>query len=146
MRRWICLCWMMMESFDAPALVYMFVSLVQNMILSALKTPNIPFCWSQVVTFIKKKAEYIALGCRSWYIQLFLPLSKKHQCRGFLGVPTAGWRNAPAYSPRGSTRGSAKLLGRSSFGSITQEHTDLEWFGPSERNTLHPLCDVLLYE
>ena len=25
--------------------------------------------------------------------------------RGFLGVPTAGWRSAPAYSQRGSTRG-----------------------------------------
>ena len=59
------------------------------------------------------------------------------------GVPTAGWRNAPAYSPRGSTRGSAKLLGRSSLGARTQEHTDLEWFGPPERNTLHPLCGVL---
>jgi hypothetical protein len=30
---------MMMERFDT--LVYMFVSLVQNMIISALKTPNI---------------------------------------------------------------------------------------------------------
>ena len=39
------------------------------------------------------------------------------------GVPTAGWRNAPAYSLRGSTRGSAKLLGRSSPGARTQEHT-----------------------
>ena len=24
-----------------------------------------------------------------------------HACPGLLGVPTAGWRNAPAYSPRG---------------------------------------------
>ena len=24
-----------------------------------------------------------------------------HYCRGLLGVPKAGWRNAPAYSPRG---------------------------------------------
>ena len=45
-------------------------------------------------------------------------------CRGLSGVPTAGWWNAPAYLPRGSTRGSAKLLGRSSFGARTQEHTD----------------------
>ena len=60
------------------------------------------------------------------------------------GVPTAGWRNAPAFSPRGSTRGSAKLLGRSSFRARTQEHTDLEWFRPPERNTLRLLCVVLL--
>ena len=65
------------------------------------------------------------------------------KCRGLLGVPTAGWRNAPAYSPRGSTRGSAKLFGRSSLGARTQEHTDLEWFGPPERNTLRPLDGVL---
>ena len=47
------------------------------------------------------------------------------------------------FPPRGSTRGSAKLLGRSSLEARTQEHTDLEWFGPPERNTLHPLCGVL---
>ena len=64
-------------------------------------------------------------------------------CRGLFGVPTAGWRNAPAYSLRGSTRGNAKLLGRSSSGARTQEHMDFEWFGPSERNTLHPLCGLL---
>ena len=62
---------------------------------------------------------------------------------GFWGVPTAGWRNAPAYFPGGSTRGSAKLLGQSSLGAGMPEHTDLEWFGPPERNTLRPLCGVL---
>ena len=25
----------------------------------------------------------------------------------------------------------------------TEAHKDLEWFGPPERNTLRPLCDVL---
>ena len=70
-----------------------------------------------------------------------------HYCRGLFGIPTAGWRNAPAYSLRGSTRGNAKLLGRSSSGARTQEHTSLESFGPPERNTLPPLCGVLhLYE
>ena len=24
-----------------------------------------------------------------------------------------------------------------------EEHKDLKWFGPPERNTLRPLCDVL---
>jgi hypothetical protein len=40
---------------------------------------------------------------------LQLPMILKTNCHmctvvGFLGVPTAGWRSAPAYSPRGSTR------------------------------------------
>ena len=26
-----------------------------------------------------------------------------------------------------------------------QEHTDLEWFGPPERNTLRPLEEVLIF-
>ena len=87
-RRWICLCWMMMESFDAHALVYMFVSLVQNMILSALKTPNIPFCWSQVVTFIYKKklnilhwdVEAGIFNCSFLYLKNTKYLKRKAYC------------------------------------------------------------------
>ena len=26
---------------------------------------------------------------------------------------------------------------------MREAHKDLEWFGPPERNTLRPLCDVL---
>jgi len=84
--------------------------------------------------------------CGNWKVLAYLNCYMhrlKSTCRGCLGVPTAGWRNAHAYSPRGSTRESAKLFGWSSSGAKTQEHTDLEWFGPPERNTLHSLCGVL---
>ena len=63
---------------------------------------------------------------------------------GFWGYPQPGGGTHPSIPSRESTRGSAKRLCRSSLGAIAQELTDLEWFGPLERNTLHPLCDVLL--
>ena len=53
---------------------------------------------------------------------------------------TAGWRKAPALAQRVCIRGLA------SPSSISLKNTmntkDLEWFGPPERNTLHPLCVV----
>ena len=55
---------------------------------------------------------------------------------------TAGWRNAPASAQRVSTQGLA-----SDWFDLAQEHDEhsqLEWFGPPERNTLRPLCVVLL--
>ena len=55
---------------------------------------------------------------------------------------TAGWRDAPASAQRVSTQGLARIS------SISLKNTmniaGLEWFGPPERNTLHPLCVVLL--
>ena len=60
-------------------------------------------------------------------------------CRG--AATTAGWRKAPALTQRVCTRGLA------SPSSISLKNTmntaGLEWFGPPERNTLRPLCDVL---
>ena len=41
---------------------------------------------------------------------------------GFLGVPTAGWRSAPAYSLRGSTRGSTRRWGWIYAETRAQEH------------------------
>ena len=43
----------------------------------------------------------------SWHTNanLYTPaIRTNHSCRGISRVPTAGWRNAPAYSQRGSTR------------------------------------------
>ena len=55
---------------------------------------------------------------------------------------TAGWQKAPALAQRVCTRGLA------SPSSISLKNTmntaGLEWFGPPERNTLRPLCVVLL--
>ena len=36
------------------------------------------------------------------------------------------------------------MIGLAGFETSTQEHDDLEWFGPPERNTLHPLGEILL--
>ena len=54
---------------------------------------------------------------------------------------TAGWRKAPALAQRVCTQGVASLDRSPSRTQGTQQ--DLEWFGPPERNTLHPLCVVL---
>ena len=54
---------------------------------------------------------------------------------------TAGWRKAPALAQRVCTQGVASLRSISSKTQGTQQ--GLEWFGPPERNTLHPLCVVL---
>ena len=42
---------------------------------------------------------------------------------GFLGVPTAGWRSAPAYSQRGRSRGCTRRWGWIYAETRTQEHT-----------------------
>ena len=54
---------------------------------------------------------------------------------------TAGWRSAPASAQRVSTRGLARISSISPKN--TMNTAGLEWFGPPERNTLHPLCVVL---
>jgi hypothetical protein len=47
----------------------------------------------------------------------------------------AGWRSAPALNPK-MRRGLSVLLVSWKSGKNTRTHKDLEWFGPSERNTL----------
>src|SRR6185312_12443547 len=54
---------------------------------------------------------------------------------------TAGWRKAPAPAQRVCTRGLARISSISLKN--TMNTAGLEWFGPPERNTLHPLCVVL---
>ena len=50
---------------------------------------------------------------------------------------TAGWRKAPALAQRVCTQGVASL--RSISLKNTMNTKGLEWFGPPERNTLHPV-------
>ena len=56
--------------------------------------------------------------------------------------PTAGWRSAPTYTLRVRTRGLARISPISV--EERDEHSSLEWFGSPERNTLRPLCVVLI--
>ena len=68
----------------------------------------------------------------------------KRFCRGSRRRATAGWRCAPALPRRVVIRRSASY---SSDLLMELEHKntrDLEWFGPPERNNLHPLRVVLL--
>ena len=54
---------------------------------------------------------------------------------GFLGYPQPGGGTHPPIPREGV------------FGKVLGKHTrthDLEWFGPPERNTLHPLGEVLM--
>jgi hypothetical protein len=60
-------------------------------------------------------------------------------------ISPAGWRIAPALDPK-KRRGLSVLLVTRLVDQHTGAHKGLEWFGPPERNTLTPLCDVLLWE